>query len=90
MAIKEFHESLEFKAKKKLYETVNDLFIGDHDTVAEKYLVKHSLEKQNTDSTNHLWQTRKARSFYTSHLREYATYHPHNRESGIRSTRYRG
>lgn len=68
MDIKKFPEGLEYQAKKKGWQVASDLFEGDQELIAEKYLVKHSLEMQNNDPTGHLWQTRKQRSYYTTHL----------------------
>lgn len=68
MDIKNFHESLEYQSKKKLWETASDLFEGDQSLMADKYLVKHSIERENNDPAKLLWQTRKQRSYYTTHL----------------------
>ncbi len=63
-----FTQSKYYDKNYKIWKTATDLFEGDHETMANEHLIKHSLEKQNTDGTNALWNTRKERSFYTNYI----------------------
>jgi hypothetical protein len=63
----EFKDHPIYEEKAKKWQVYLDLFDGDHGTIAEKYLIKHNIERSQRAGALPLLQARKERSFYTNH-----------------------